>query len=220
MFSMAHRTKLGAAGHFWCLLVGFEFIDGADLRTTMLAGMSALMEFFSGIVTDFWVFHINPESSLPILTSNLLTDGFPQMAAMMFRYLHVKNKINNRGASQSHPATQAVSPQQYNNEGEYRPPTSVWGNLCIKAGENIKEMCELIAWDMNGTGITVRWKEHQSVDSSSQILIMCVPNLFNKEGLKKELLFHMKAVERKMVAKGKLPASLFTEPTPLITMAW
>jgi hypothetical protein len=73
---------------------------------------------------------------------------------------------------------------------------------------------------MNGTGITVRWKEHQSADSSSQILIMCVPNIFDKEGLKEELLFHMKAVERKMVAKEKLPASLLTEPIPLITMAW
>jgi hypothetical protein len=139
---------------------------------------------------------------------------------MMFRYLHVNNKIKNRGASQSHPATQAVSPHQYNNKDKYRPPTGVWGNLRIKAGENIKEMCESIAWDMNGTGITVRWKEHQSVDSSSQILIMCVPNIFDKEGLKEELLFHMKAVERKMVAKGKLPASLLTEPIPLITMAW
>ena len=138
----------------------------------------------------------------------------------MFRYLHVKNKINNRGASQSHPAMQAVSPHQYNDEEEYRPPTGVWGNLRIKAGENIKEMCESIAWDMNGTGITVRWKEHQLADSSSQILIMCVPNIFDKEGLKEELLFHMKAVERKIVVKGKLPASLLTEPIPLITMAW
>ncbi len=220
MFSMAHRTKPGAAGHFWFLLVGFKFIDGADSRTIMLAAMSTLMEIFSGIVTNFWVFPINPESSLPILTSNLLTDSFPQTAAMMFRYLHVKNKINNCGASQSHPATQAVSPHQYNNEEEYRPPTGVWGNLRVKAGENIKEMCESIAWDMNGTGITVRWKEHQLADSSSQILIMCVPNIVDKEGLKEERLFHMKAVERKIFAKGKLPISLRTEPIPLITMAW
>ncbi len=63
-------------------------------------------------------------------------------------------------------------------------------------------------------------EEHQLVDSSSQILIMCVPNVFNKEGLKEELLFHMKAVERKMVTKGKLPASLLTEPIPLITLAF
>jgi hypothetical protein len=80
-------------------------------------------------------------------------------------------------------------------------------------------MCESIAWDMNGTRITVRWKEHQSADSNSQILIMCVPNIFNKERLKEELLFHMKAVERKMVAKGKLLASLHTEPIPLMLVA-
>jgi hypothetical protein len=219
MFSMAHRTKPGAAGHFWFLLVGFKFIDGADSRTTMLAGMSALMEIFSGIVTDFWVFPINPKSTLPILTSNLLTDRFPQTAAIMFRYLHVKTKINNCGASQSHPATQTLSLHQYNDEKEYRPPTGMWGNLRVKAGENIKEMCESIAWDMNGTRITVRWKKHQLADSSSQILIMCVHNIFNKEGLKEELLLHMKAAERKMVAKGKLPAYLFTEPILLITMA-
>jgi hypothetical protein len=96
----------------------------------------------------------------------------------------------------------------------------VWGNLCVQAGENIREMCESIAWDMSGTGITVQWKEHQLVDSSSRILIMCVRNIFDKEGLKEELLFHMKAVERKMVTKGKLPASLLTEPIPLITLVF
>ncbi len=110
MFSMAHRTKPGAAGHFWFLSVIFEFIDGAASCTTMLAGMSALIEIFSGIVTDFRVFSIGPKSTLPILTSNLLMDSFPQIAAMMFRYLHVENKINNCGASQSHPAMQTVSP--------------------------------------------------------------------------------------------------------------
>ena len=156
MFSMAHRTKPGAAGHFWFLSVIFEFIDGAASCTTMLAGMSALMEFFSGIVMDFWVFPINPESSLPILTSNLLTDGVPQTAAMMFRYLHVKNKINNCGTSQSHSAMQTVSPHQYSDKEEYKPPTGVWGNLRVKAGENIREMCESKAWDMSGTGTTVQ----------------------------------------------------------------
>jgi hypothetical protein len=139
---------------------------------------------------------------------------------IMFRYLHVKNKTNNRGASQSQHATQTVSPHQHNNEEEYKPPTGVTGNLHVKAGENIREMCESIAWDMSGTGITVRWKEHQLADSSSRILIMCVPNVFDKEGLKEELLFHMKAVERKMVTKGKLLTSLLTEPIPLITLAF
>jgi hypothetical protein len=76
MFSMAHRTTPGAAGHFWFLSAGFEFIKAADSRTTMLAGMSALMEIFSGIITDFQVFPINPESTLLVLTSNWPKEGF------------------------------------------------------------------------------------------------------------------------------------------------
>jgi hypothetical protein len=220
MFSMAHRTTPGAAGHFWFLLAGFEFIEGADSHTTMLAGMSALIEIFSGIITDFQVIPIDPKSTLLVLTSNWPEEDLPQTAAMMFRYLHVKNKTNNRGASQSQHATQTVSLHQHSDKEEYKPPTGVWGNLRVKAGENIREMCESKAWDMSGTGIRVQWKEHQLADSSSRILIMCVPNVFNKDRLKEELLFHMKAVERKMVTKGKLPTSLLTEPIPLITLAF
>ncbi len=77
MFSMVQITTPGAAGHFWFLLAGFEFIEGADSRTTMLAGMSALVKIFSGIITDFQVFPINPESTLPVLTSNWPKEDFP-----------------------------------------------------------------------------------------------------------------------------------------------
>jgi hypothetical protein len=66
----------------------------------------------------------------------------------------------------------------------------------------------------------VHWKPHQSADSSAQVQIMCCPNVFNKEGLTEELLFHMKEVEKKLMAKGRLSYTLMDEPLPPISIQW
>jgi hypothetical protein len=66
----------------------------------------------------------------------------------------------------------------------------------------------------------VHWKPHQSADSSAQVQIMCCPNVFNKEGLTKELLFHMKEVEKKLMAIGWLLYTLMDEPLPPISIQW
>jgi hypothetical protein len=49
MFSMAHRTVLDdSSGHFWFLQVGIKYLPDQDSKTTMLLGLSALMDILLG----------------------------------------------------------------------------------------------------------------------------------------------------------------------------
>ncbi len=220
MFSMDHWIDLGAKGHFWYLSVGIDYIEDKDSRGTMLLGMSSILETFPHMIFGFELHLLNPASTLPFLTSNDVEWGFPQSAFLMFKYFYVKNKINSRGAPQTPTVAATVSHTRFDDEVEFRPSNTLWGTVKVQADENVKEVVEALTWDFNKTGIQVRWKPHQSADSSVQVQIMCCPNVFNKEGLTKELLFHMKEVEKKLMAKGWLSYTLVDEPLPPISIQW
>ena len=52
------------------------------------------------------------------------------------------------------------------------PPNALWGVICDTGNGNVKEACKALAWDMVDSGLQVRWKDHQSADSSIQVLLM------------------------------------------------
>ncbi len=220
MFSMDHWIDLGAKGHFWYLSVGIDYIEDEDSRGTMLLGMSSILETFPHMISGFELHPLDPASTLPFLTSNDIEWGFPQSALLMFKYFHVKNKINLQGAPQTPTVAATVSRTRFGDEVEFRPSNTLWGTVKVQADENIKEAVEALTWDFNKTGIQVHWKPHQSADSSAQVQIMRCPNVFDKEGLTKELLFHMKEVEKKLMAKGWLLYTLMDEPLPPISIQW
>jgi hypothetical protein len=90
---------------------------------------------------------------------------------MMFRYFLVKNKMNSKGAPQAAKESTTSLPNKYDNEAEFRPSNTLWDNCRVKARENVKEAVESLSWYFNNTGIQVRWKAHQSANSSAQIQI-------------------------------------------------
>jgi hypothetical protein len=221
MFSMDHRILLGAAGHFWFLTLGIDYVEGKDSWGTMLTGMSSIMETFPQMIDGFKLHPLDPASSLPFLTSNQVDRGFPQSAIMMFRYFHVKNKMNSKGAPQPAGETTAASPNRYDNDADFKPSNTLWGTARVLAKENIKEAVEsLVSWDFNNTGIQVRWKPHQSANSSAQVQIFCCLSVFEREGLTKELTYNLNMVEKKICNKGQLPMDLHDEPLPAMYISW
>ncbi len=205
---------------FWYLLVCIDSIEDKDSRGTMLLGMSSILEIFPLTIAGFELHPLDPNSTLPVLTSNSIKEGFPQMALLMFKYFHVKNKMNLQGASQSLAVVTTAPLNRFDDDMEYKPSNMLWGTIKVRADENVKEAAEALKWDFNKTGIQVRWNPHQLADSGAQVQIMCCPDLFDKEGITKELLFHMKEVKKKMIMKGQLPSTLIDDPLPLISISW
>jgi hypothetical protein len=82
MYSLKHRVPLGATGHFRYLSVGIDWIADENSQGTMLIGMPSIMETFPQMIDGFEFHPLDPESSLPVLTSNHVDKGFPQSAIM------------------------------------------------------------------------------------------------------------------------------------------
>jgi hypothetical protein len=120
---------------------------------------------------------LDAASTIPPLTSTKPEDGFPSSAALAFKYFLVKNTNNSRGAPQASPSPPKPSPcpHCYNNEEEYRAQTALWGVIKFTCNGNIKKGVEGQAWDIGNNKITIKYKEHQSPDSSAQKLLMNVP---------------------------------------------
>jgi hypothetical protein len=59
----------------------------------------------------------------------------------------------------------------------------------------MKEVCDALAWDMINLGLILRWKEHQSAESSAHILLMNVPPVLEWGGMENVIVWHLCKLE-------------------------
>jgi hypothetical protein len=222
IFLVSYRIVPGSAGHFWFLNVGFKYVNDNNNKMTLLLGLTALMEILPGVINGFELHPLNETSTLLVLTSTCVKEGFPSSAILAFKYCHVKNKLPCRGNSQQTKSfyPPAPSPYRYNNDNNFSPPSMLYAVIRIHSKDNIKVACKEISWDISETGLQIWYKEHQSADSNAQILLMCVPNVFDQEGVEGEILWHFAEIEKSLLKKGALPAEFFGEPLPEIRVSW
>ncbi len=191
MFLVNNCVVPGSPGHDWYLQLGFRYIKGQDSGTTLLMGLSAFIEIVPAFIDGFELLPLSVISTLPALTSNDPdpNKGFPKTAVLAFKYFLVKNKTNDRGVSSQSPSTQTPQNMRHNDEEEFKPPTMLWGVVWVRGNENVKEAIDSMAWDINDTGLSIRWKEHQSAESSAQILLKCCPPIFDRKRVRRGDLF-------------------------------
>jgi hypothetical protein len=176
MYSLSHRTIPGCPGVHWFLQVSFEILPEQDSRSTLLLGLVSLVEILSSVIDGFELHPLDPESTLPFLISGSQS---PKTAVLAFKYCGVKNKriVRNSAGGPSRPQ---VSLQRHNDDEEFIPSKLVQEVIRVWGKENVKVACDSISWDMSNSGLMIRWKEHQSADSSAQVLLMCCPAVFDK----------------------------------------
>ncbi len=85
---------------------------------------------------------------------------------------------------------------------------------------NVKEACEALAWDMVDLGLQVRWKDHQSTASSAQVLLMNVPPVLDRGGIKNKIIWHLTKIKMGFLKKGTLPAEYVGTPLPKLRVSW
>ncbi len=125
---------------------------------------------------------------------------------LAFKYFLVQDRGNKKRKQAV--ALSAPSPHRYNDEEDYKPPAAMWEVIRAKGNGNIKEACEALSWDMVNSGLTVRWKEHQSAESSAHILLMNFPQVLECGGVKGEIVWHLTQLEKQLLQKGSLPEEI------------
>jgi hypothetical protein len=220
MFSMSHRIAPGSKGHFWFLQVGIKYLKDQDSKTTMLLGLASLMDILSDAIDRFAVHPLDESSSLPPLTSNEPEDGFPGSAVLAFKYFMVKDKGNRQFFQPTAAPSPQPSPHRQNNEDVFKLPMSLWGMIHMTGNGNVKEACKALAWDMDDTGLQVRWKDHQSPDSSVQALFMNVSAVMDRVGIESKIMWHLAKIKKSLLKKGRLPTEYIGFPLPVINVLW
>jgi hypothetical protein len=183
----------------------------------MLLWLSALMDILPNVIGGFELQSLEEASTLSALTNNKVEEGFLGSTVLAFKYFLVRDMRNVKGQ----PATSrsAPSPHRYDDEEVYRPPTAMWGVIQVKGNSNIKEACKALAWDMINSGLTVRWKEHQSAESSRHILLMNVPPILERGGVESEIVWHLCKLEKRFLKKRILPEEYVGVPLPMISVS-
>jgi hypothetical protein len=220
MFLLSHRIAPGNKGHFWFLQVGTKYLDNQDARTTMLLGLLLLIDILPNAIDGFAMHPLDEASLLPPLTNNKLEDGIPGSAVLMFKYFMVKDKRNRPANQQLAGPLSKPSPHRFNDEEDFKPPTSLWGVIRVSGNGNIKEACESLAWDMVNTGLQVWWKDHQLADLSTQVLLMNIPPVLDRAGVEGEIMWHRAEIEKGLLNKGLLLAEYVGVPLPEIKVSW
>jgi hypothetical protein len=65
---------------------------------------------------------------------------------------------------------------------------------------------------MTGSGLQVRWKEHQSAKSSAQALLMNAPLVLECRRAKGKIIWHLTEIEKGLMKKGVLPTEYIVVP--------
>ncbi len=165
--------------------MGINYLNDQDTKTTMLLGLSALMDIPADAIDGFKLHLLDKLSSLPYLTNNKIENGFLGSAVLAFKFFLMRDKQNR--VAQSMVALPGHSPHSFNNEEDYKPLTAMWRVIQVKGNGNIKEACKALAWNMMGSGLQVRWEEHQPAELSAQVLLMNVPPVLDGGGLRAKL---------------------------------
>jgi hypothetical protein len=84
----------------------------------------------------------------------------------------------------------------------------------------VKEACEALAWDMVDMGLQVWWKDHQSAELSTQILLMNFPPVLDKSSVKGGIIWHLTEIKKGLLKKGVLPSEYVGVQLPKIRMTW
>jgi hypothetical protein len=82
----------------------------------------------------------------------------------------------------------------------------LWGVICVTGNNNVKEACEALMWDIVNMGLQVRWKDHQSAESRTRVLLMNVPLVLDRGGSEGEIIRHLTEIEKGLLKKGVLPS--------------
>jgi hypothetical protein len=70
MYSLSHQISLGSIRHFWYLQIGIIFLEDQDSKTTMILGLSSLMDILPEAINGFMRHPLDELSTLPALTNN------------------------------------------------------------------------------------------------------------------------------------------------------
>jgi hypothetical protein len=49
---------------------------------------------------------------------------------------------------------------------------------------------------------------------------MCIPSVFDWDGVEREILWHFTKIEKSLLKKGKLPTGYVGAPLPMIRVSW
>jgi hypothetical protein len=96
----------------------------------------------------------------------------------------------------------------------------MWGVIRVSGNGNIKEACNALAWDIGGSGFQIRWKEYQAAESSAQVILLNVPPVLERGGVKEEIAWHLQRIEKRLLKEGKLAQQYIGVPLPRISVSW
>jgi hypothetical protein len=84
----------GSCRYFWFLQLGINYLLNQDSKTTMLLGLSTLMDILPNAINEFKLHPQEEASTLPALTNNKVEDGFPGSVVLAFKYFLVRDRCN------------------------------------------------------------------------------------------------------------------------------
>jgi len=174
----------GALGHPWYLVLGIMAKEGFKVDETFLGGLRGLFQIMMACVHDFVMLPVETEnSSFPTITSDNDDGNFPTSTAVAFVYFKTRNKrsLANLQTDSSPLAPmpiQTTQSCQYDDNAGYSGPKRVYGTIKVMGNVNMKVMAENLQFDLEGLGLLLQWKYHQSAESSTLSVIPGVSRCF------------------------------------------
>ena len=111
-------------------------------------------------------------SSFASITLDKEDKGFPPTTVVAFIYFKTRNKYTLSNlefeAGSQLPTPPMTQNHQYDDDAAYSGPQKVFGTIKVMCRVNIKTITENLQYDLEGMGLSLQRKQHQSAESSTR----------------------------------------------------
>ena len=215
------KVELGTPGHEWFLTLGIMARDGLSNKETLLGGLGATIQILSAVIPNFALLPVDSQHThMATVNSHLVEEGMPASTAIALFYFKTRNMFMRNSNNTQQNAPTPPSAHRFDDDAAYSGPSYMYGTIKVSGEVNVKDICENLRWDIEDTGLKLMWKNHQSSESSTQVVLIGVPRVFCMQGLSHQVLFLLKKCEKDLIKKGKISHNYIDLPLPKLHFAY
>ena len=200
----------------------FEKEHGTRVGDQLHSCLGTAVRLSASSIKNFKLHPHDGNPDLPDIVSEKEEGNFPPTGGGCQQYVHFPMpwQLSAAKEKKSRPA-KTQSEHRFDDEsGDYSGPETVRGVIVVSADGNVKQMIERMRLDLEGTGISVWWKDVQLKDTVNAIMIPGAVHGFCVEGATQNIYHGLKECEKKLCLKGRQNLSYLDLPLPKMKVVW
>jgi len=209
----------GEPGRPWYWGINFDKVSGKPVKDNLHSKWGYAVAVITTLAPRTKFLCQRAGLALPPVTSSDEDGNFPDTGAGVLNYVHVGNTFslrpnNNPNSNNNKGKKKKKGRHNFDDNAEFDGPDRIYGVLLVDTPANSMELCNMVAMELEGSGVMVNFKRVQRKVTATTVAIPGLPLGLCESGLNMQLDYHLKQCEKELITMGKVDHNLIDVPLP------